>query len=82
MAIGAEIMVSVALLLAFAVFYLFLRLLIVVGVPAEELEFLKRSDLWAVKAVFLTFSFAFVVQSALGSFASIKSSYGSIKGEV
>jgi hypothetical protein len=77
--ISTEIIVSVALLLAFAVFYLFLRLLIVAGVPAEEIDFLKRADLWAVKAVFLTFSFAFVIQSVMGSYASVAGSIISIK---
>jgi len=71
--------VSVALLLALAIFYLFLRLLIAAGVPAEEIDFLKRADLWAVKAVFLTFSFAFVVQSAISSYASVIDSKNSIR---
>lgn len=80
-AISTEMMVSVALLLALAVFYLFLRLLIAAGVPAEEIEFLKRADLWAVKAVFLAFSSAFVIQSVIGSYASIASSIDSSKGK-
>jgi len=78
-AIATEMIVSVGLLLGLATIYFSLRLLILAGVPAEELDFLKRADLWAVKAVFLTFSFAFVIQSVIGSYASITSSINSIK---
>jgi hypothetical protein len=77
-AVSAEIIANVGLLLGLAIIYLFLRLLIVAGVPAESIQFLERVDLWAVKAVFLTFSFTFVIQSLIGSYALVA---GSIKGK-
>lgn len=78
-ATSTEIIVSVGLLLALAIFYLSLRLLIVAGVPAEGIEFLERADLWSVKAVFLTFSLGFVLQSVMGSYALVARSRNSIR---
>lgn len=80
-ATSAEIIANVGLLLGLAIIYLFLRLLIVAGVPTEETKFLLRVDLWAVKAVFLTFSFTFVIQSVIGAYASVAASIRSIKGK-
>jgi len=80
-ATSSEIIANVGLLLGLAIIYLFLRLLILAGVPAEEIQFLARVDLWAVKAVFLTFSFTFVIHSAIGSYASVAASITSIKGK-
>jgi hypothetical protein len=80
-ATSSEIRANVGLLLGLAIIYLFLRLLIVAGVPAEDIQFLERVDLWAVKAVFLTFSFTFVIHSAVGSYASVAASIASIKGK-
>jgi hypothetical protein len=80
-ATSGEIIANVGLLLGLATIYLFLRLLIVAGVPPEEIKFLERVDLWAVKAVFFTFSFTFVIQSAMGSYASVTASIVAIKGK-
>jgi hypothetical protein len=78
--ISTELIVSVGLLLALGVFYLVLRFLVLVaGVPVEEVDFLKRVDLWAVRAVFLTFSIAFVIQLAIGAYASGKNAWDSTK---
>lgn len=70
-AILTEIIVSLGLLFGLLAFYWFLRLLILAGVPADAVSLLETVDLWAVKAVFLTFSLAFVIQSALGALSSI-----------
>jgi hypothetical protein len=79
-AICTEIIGSVSLLLALAIFYLVLRLMIAAGIPAEEINFLKGADLWAVKAVFLTSSFTFVIQYAISCYASLIDSKNAIRG--
>jgi len=80
-AVATELIVSVELLLALGFFYLVFRLLILLGVPSDSLEFLERVDIWAIKAVFLTFSAAFVIQFTLEAYISAKSSIVSIKGK-
>lgn len=80
-AVGTELIISVELLLALGFFYLIFRLMILGGVPAESIEFLERVDLWAIKAVFLTFSIAFVIQFLLEAYSSISGSIVSLKGK-
>jgi len=71
-AIGGEVIRNLALILALAVLYLILRLVAVAGVPADDLAFLERVDVWAIKGVSLAFSVAFVLHSILGSYASLR----------
>jgi hypothetical protein len=78
-ATSSEIIGNVGLLLGLGIIYLVLRLLIVAGLPSEDIQFLERADLWAVKSVFLTFSFTFVIHSVIGSYASVAASIASIK---
>jgi hypothetical protein len=78
---GSETIANVGLLLGLIVIYLVLRLAIVAGVPAEDIQFLERADLWAVKAVFLAFSSTFVIHSIIGSYTSVAAAIYSIKGK-
>lgn len=68
-AIAAELMASVALLLVFAVFYLVTRLLVIVGVPIDFVARIEQVDRWAIFAVFTTFSVGFVGNAALGAYS-------------
>jgi len=75
-----EIIASVGLLLGLGIIFLVLRLLIVVaGVPAEDIKFFERVDLWAVKAVSVAFSLAFVIQLGIGAIIYVLKD--SIKGK-
>ena len=69
----SEFIGNLVLLFCFAIFYLFLRLLVLVGVSVDDVAFLGKADLWAVKAVYLTSLFVFVGQSVLGAWSSLKS---------
>lgn len=81
-ATGTEVIAIAGLLLGLGIIYLILRLLIVVvGVPADDVAFLERVDVWAVKGVSLTFSVTFVIQSVLGSYASLVRSKDSEKSK-
>ena len=72
-ATGTEVIASVGLLLALGIIYLVLRLLIgVAGVPADDVAFIERADVWAVKGVSLAFSVTFFLQSVIGSYGSLK----------
>ena len=61
-----EIILSVQLLLALAIFYLFSRLLIFVGVPVESVKILERVDFWLIFAVIVTFGLFFLLELIIG----------------
>jgi hypothetical protein len=68
----AELIGTVALLVALGFIYFGLRLMILVGMPADGIQFLENVDFWAFKAVFLTFAIAFVVEAILNAIKSLK----------
>jgi uncharacterized membrane protein YGL010W len=69
--IGGELIVSVALLFVFAVFFFLCRLLVVVGVPLSFVDKLELIDKWAIFAVFATFSAGFVFNAGLGVYGQV-----------
>ncbi len=80
-ATGSELIISVALLLSLAVFYLFLRLLIVVGVPAESVKILERIDFWFIYAVFVASGLLFIFEFIIGAYSQVTSSMKSAMGK-
>jgi hypothetical protein len=80
-AIGSELIISVALLLSLAVFYLFLRLLIVMGVPAESVRNLEQIDFWFIYAVLVASGLLFVFEFIIGAYNHIVSSIKSAMGK-
>lgn len=69
-----EIILSVQLLLALAIFYMFSRLLIVVGVPADSVKILERVDFWLIFAVIVTFGLFFLLELIIGFRNQIRTS--------
>jgi hypothetical protein len=79
--VAAELILSVEVLAALGLFYAVFRFMILLGVPAYSLDFLEQVDLWAAKAVFLTFSVGFVIQVVLGTYFSAVASKSPTKEE-
>lgn len=71
-AVFTELIATIALLIALGLIYFALRLMILVGMPADGIQFLETVDFWAFKAVLFTFSIGFVLQAALSLKASLK----------
>src|SRR5260370_26909178 len=80
-ATGSELIISVALLLSLAVFYLFLRLLIVMGVPAESVKNLEQIDFWFIYTVFVASGLLFVFEFIIGAYSQVSSSIKSTMGK-
>jgi hypothetical protein len=68
----AELIGTVTLLVALGLIYFVLRLMILVGMPADGIQFLEAVDFWAFKAVFITFAMAFVLEAILNAKSSLK----------
>jgi hypothetical protein len=80
-ATGTELTISVGLLLSLAIFYLFLRLLIVVGVPEDIVKILERIDFWFIFAIFGASGILFVSESIIGAYAQVAKSFKSAIGK-
>jgi hypothetical protein len=78
---GTELIISVGLLLSLAIFYLFVRLLIFVGVPADSVKNLERIDFWFIYAVLVAFGVVFVFEAIIGAYSQITSSIKSAMGK-
>jgi hypothetical protein len=72
-AITSELIVAVWILAALAIFYLFSRLIVLAGVPDEDVKFFQRLDRWGMDAVFMTFVALFVIEAIIGAARQAKS---------
>jgi hypothetical protein len=71
-ATAKELIISIGTLIALAIFYLFTRLMILAGVPAQGIEIFRRVDYWLMFAVYMAFAFLFAFETLMSVYAEMR----------
>lgn len=75
-ATATELILGIGTLSALAVFYLFSRLRVVAGIPAEDVKYFQRVDLWLMLPVFMALGLLFALETIIGVYAELKKQLG------